>query len=1278
MKKHSILHTAMQSVLILVITISTTIAQDYSNGILDPLKVLESAKKVTPETYPNSDDILLDDFIWTRYQTDGTDETYDDTFIKILTEKGRRENATLTFHFTLPYTELDVPVVQIIKPDGTTIDIDTKTQGRVMVDPGQRSSNIYNPNAKVFTVGLPGLEIGDIVRYVSHRKTVKSRVPNTWSDFNVLEYTSPIKRLVIEVHAPRELPLQKIILKDEVAGTVKHEKTENDDEIIYRWTTTDVPRMYNEPGMPNLYSVVQRLLVSTIPDWQELSKWYWNLSKPHLITNPAMEAKVAELIEGKTSRQDQIESIFYFVSQQVRYMGITTEAEAPGYEPHPATMTFDNRHGVCRDKAALLVTMLRHAGFDAYPVLIHNGPKKDKEVPQPFFNHAIVAVEDPTGGYQLMDMTDENTKEMLPAYLSDKSYLVAKPEGEDLRTSEIVPPDENMVFIESQGKVNAKGGLTLDYSIDLTGINDNAYRGYFARIKPEQRREYFEGVAKRVVPGARLTAFDLQPADMLDTSQALSVKMSLEADDILVSGNDTAMLPLPILGQSVGMINFILRGTGLEKRQYPLVTNYACGVQEDISIDLDPALGQITAMPAYPKIENETTLWERDFELTGSSASNLRGHNRFVLKVVEFTPEQYVGLKDTLKTIEYNNRKMPILKSGDSELAEADVVIESSEVEYNLTDTQNWTQTHTVRKRVLTYNGVKDNGEIHLSYNPAWETVELNYARVINGDEVKNISKEEQNIMDAGWVASAPRYPAAKTLVASLPGVEIGSIIEYKYTSTVKDGNFFSTTELFQSTDPVNAKTVKLTAPEKLKLKTWRSDELPNHDRSIIETSDTADGKQVWTWSVANQPALKSEPGLPPYWSIAPAVMLSTGSWHAWADEVEDALDEASDQHELVEQKTEALIKGMRSKRDKAIAIRDFVAINIRSAGPSLPAMPLSAVTPADKILEDAYGNTSDRAVLLHAMLDEAGLDPEFVLASHGPELQSLRDIRFSMPSVGQFPVVLVRIEIDGQEIYLNDTSQYAHLGASAFDDKPGLDLDSGKLITIHVPEEAQDRARSTYEIAFSTVGDARIRVTSYAYGNAFESANRRYAEMPPEERARHFQQLVNGISESAKAEGDLTTDFTTYPGVTQFTVIAANYGVRDGDYFYFKIPRALGNLISLRSDKRERPLYWSSGSRGETRTIITLPAGFKDAILSPGDLTWQIPAEAGSVNIEEGLQIQEGNADQPAEVQMVFDHKYETRPAVIPVADYDELLEMKARLSHQESRTILLEKSAE
>ena len=103
--------------------------------------------------------------------------------------------------------------------------------------------------------------------------------------------------------------------------------------------------------------------------------------------------------------------------------------------------------------------MLRLAGLDAYPVLMDTGPRKDVEVPIVSFSHAIVCVQDVDGSYQLMDCTDENTKDLLPSYLCNRSYLIAHPEGKTLQTSPIVPADEHMVHIETCGQIDARGNM---------------------------------------------------------------------------------------------------------------------------------------------------------------------------------------------------------------------------------------------------------------------------------------------------------------------------------------------------------------------------------------------------------------------------------------------------------------------------------------------------------------------------------------------------------------------------------------------------------------------------------------------------------------------------------------------------------------------------------------------------------------------------------------------------------------------------------------------------
>ena len=189
---------------------------------------------------------------------------------------------------------------------------------------------------------------------------------------------------VSEVHAPADRPLLRVALRNEVPGTVTY--TTNSDSsggIVHHWEINNVPRMFDEPSMPPYEMTLQRLYVSTLPDWQAVSKWYWDLSKSHLdSTSPDMKETVDKLTTGLTNEMDRIKAVFYFVSKNIRYMGLTPEKDRPGFEPHDVQITFAKKYGVCRDKAALLVEMLRQAGLDSYPVcLISVGVKRDKESP---------------------------------------------------------------------------------------------------------------------------------------------------------------------------------------------------------------------------------------------------------------------------------------------------------------------------------------------------------------------------------------------------------------------------------------------------------------------------------------------------------------------------------------------------------------------------------------------------------------------------------------------------------------------------------------------------------------------------------------------------------------------------------------------------------------------------------------------------------------------------------------------------------------------------------
>lgn len=1222
-------------------------------------ELLERSVSATIEKYPDADDVLIDHFIQVEYQPDGTSETWDDTAIKILTEKGKRNNRSLTLRFNISYGTNAFTRVQVIKPDGTVNEVDLAAQSKVMVDPGQMSANIYNPNSKVLKLSVPGLEVGDTLRYIAHETRYKTVVPDAWSDYQVFEHTSPLERMTYQVIAPKSHPLKKIALKAEVAGTIRHHKqeSEQDDTIIYTWEVSDVPRMFEEPNMPAAYTVVQRLLVSTMEEWEDLSKWYWELCRPRLeATTPDMAAKARELIAGTTNTMDKIEAIFNFVSQDIRYMGITTEDEAPGYEPHDVDITFDNRYGVCRDKAALLAAMLRLVEVEAFPVIIMAGPKKDEEVPQPFFNHAVTAALDDHGDYVLMDSTDENTKDIFPAYLQNMSYIVARPEGETLRTSPIIPAADNLLQITSRGTLDAAGNLQASSTLAFEGINDTVYRGYFSKIKPEERRRFFEGHIKKSMPTAELQSLEIRPHELRDTTQPLTVLLEYSADHLLIEGAENKMLNLPRLGSSLGYANFLIGQTGLAERKYPLFNRMTAGIRETFDLALPENIGT-PQLPNYLHIDTPQLTWNMTVAQDGG---HLISTNDFQLHTVEFSPAEYRVLKQNLKDIEYNLRKKLILGVPENASAiQPDVRILNQSRHFVLQDASHWQETVRTQLEILTYAGTKKNSEIKLPYNPAWQSIELTKAMVTLPDgTVKKIRAEELNLMDAGWVATAPRYPAEKLLVANLPGVEVGSILEYEFVSTVTGKPFFSSTLAFNGHEPIDRQTTTLTAPASL--------DLVIRNTGIAETKTESLETISYTWSATNQPAVKKEEQLPAWWTFNPTVFVSSSDWKSYGRTVRDHLLAATKNQPTTESLAIRLLNGLHDDADQVIALRDWVAKNLRPAGPGLTHLPLAAITPADQTLADRYGNNTDRMIVLYTLLKAARFNPEFLLSGGISLIPEAAEPLLAVPARTAFNTVLVKVDVDGETVYLNGSSQYAELGTSAFNHHPLLDLDHGEIDTMRVDPGKDDRSHTIIELSIAATGEAGLTQSAILQGSAFEGFHKTYAEITPENRRRHYLELVSSISQSAEAASDLITDYTTYPGRREFSVAAKRYAVQDGEYLYFTVPGGLGGLLQYRANERDQPLAWKRHIDTLVEYNIILPDGYEPAIL-PRTFSWQAPEGAGLVEVTVEYSPR-ANA-----IRMV--QLANLRPALIPAEKFPAILEAGRKLAHPDMRTILLKK---
>src|SRR2546427_6292149 len=241
----------------LSLAVSTLLASESGGydgakwAFLDSKSVLTAAAEVTAEKYPDCDEATVEKKMVRVYRPDGTGECQDESFVKVLTEKGKRNNRSLSLYYMLPYSTAEAVNVEVIKSGGEIASVDVAANSKEMIDDSQMGMNIYDPNSKILKVNIPKVEIGDVVHSITREMIHRSYIPVEFAEDRVFEGPGFIRHLSYEVYTPKDRPLRRIVLRDEIAGTVEHStQTDKNKGIIHRWEVTNVPRMFDEPSMP--------------------------------------------------------------------------------------------------------------------------------------------------------------------------------------------------------------------------------------------------------------------------------------------------------------------------------------------------------------------------------------------------------------------------------------------------------------------------------------------------------------------------------------------------------------------------------------------------------------------------------------------------------------------------------------------------------------------------------------------------------------------------------------------------------------------------------------------------------------------------------------------------------------------------------------------------------------------------------------------------------------------------------------------------------------------
>ena len=830
-----------------------------------------------------------------------------------------------------------------------------------------------------------------------------------------------------------------------------------------------------------------------------------------------------------------------------------------------------------------------------------------------------------------MDPTDESSRDLLPSYLSDKSYLVATPEGVALRTSPVKPVEENMLRIDSTGTLSADGGILLTSRFAFDGINDTALRHMLLKRTPEERRRAFESFVRAVAPGAELLSLDLRPADLRDTDARLSATTVARLPEAVLRGETRDALSLPFITQKLSVANALLdENTALESRRFPLVLDTTAGTVETISLALDEeALGPVASLPSSCCITNAAGYYfSRMVAVTNRVLTVER-----TMKVtdINFEVTDYDALRNARKEVETAERAMPVFAARVDD--NAHVRIRSSCTAVHFASPTSWVSTNTVEKEILTYRGKKANAELKYTYAPCTRAIEIVSATVSNRNgKVFTVTPKEINEMDCGWAANAPRYPSSKILVVNLPGVEIGSVIRTTVAWTVTNSpTAYARLFTFGGQEPYGYESFEFHVPPAMR-QDFKVFENFNDLKSSNASIDLKDLKVVkdpkagvYRWSATRPPRVPDEPSQPPLSRWRHSFAVSAADWKGQGTAFLSSLARARAKgSEATRRKGRELADAQARvppvwraavSAARITAIRQYLAHNLRVTGPGLFELPFDhAFSTPDRALADGYASGADRMNLLFAMLEGAGFDCSFVFAADTMNGFTLTEAeRRRVPRPSSFDALVIRArDANGRLFWVAGENEYTPPETTSREGDDFYDPAADAFGVIDVPPDSpwRGRADSRCRITVRDNGSADFDITNFTYGARVGGLRKKFEEMRPEIRSRFFQQLVGTLSENATATSDLVTETAGYPAYIAFSAYVADFAVLQDGMLTLTIPDFSGSLFSVGGTLRKSPLAVMGKSEEIDTYEIVLPKGYTEIEHLPESLRLANPAD--------------------------------------------------------------------
>jgi tetratricopeptide (TPR) repeat protein len=453
---------------------------------------------------------------------------------RILDESGIEGWSAISAEWSPWYQEPPELTAVVEGRDGRRQSLDRKSIAELPV--GSEHSDLYTDRRRL-RAPLPALEVGaTVTQQIVQRDTRPFFDRGTVGVFFFgMRVPVMVSTLILEVPA-------KSALRWESRGIdiQPEDKKENGRRKITFVVGPLPPIRPADRLLPADVARFPHLVFSTARSWKDVAVRYHELVEDRI-----GGSDVRELVAGippMLPRATLVSALLARLHERVRYTGIEFGQEA--IIPWRPAETIRRKFGDCKDKAALLVSMLRHFQVPAYLALLRAGTNEDVSPSLPGlegFNHAIVYI--PGQEPLWIDATAEYAPVgLVPPNVEGRFALVASADTADLIRIPESKSDDNRYLESREYYLADVGPMRIIERTNATGSMQLRLREQFGATDRRTVRDSLESYVRNAYHAKDLARFEL--GDARDVSIPFSIEVEAYEANVGYTASSDAFVQL--------------------------------------------------------------------------------------------------------------------------------------------------------------------------------------------------------------------------------------------------------------------------------------------------------------------------------------------------------------------------------------------------------------------------------------------------------------------------------------------------------------------------------------------------------------------------------------------------------------------------------------------------------------------------------------------------------------------------------------------------------------